>query len=120
MRSNFTFSGIIYFTPKEIRLIKQYRPLLTVSTIETKVDRQQFPNKKLVATTRVINRNTMQPIPQFKITWIVNNKPHGNQPSLTVNLPTLPKILNVTVVASLPVPSMNRVSTQIFYPRTGK
>ena len=111
---------IIYYTPKEIRLIKKYTRIITPASIKTIVDQQQFPKKKLVATTQVVNRNTQQPMPQFKITWIVNNKPQGHKPELTVDLPKLPKVLNVTVVASLPMPEFSRVSTQIFYPQSGE
>ena len=100
--------------------MKKYTRLITPASIKTTVDQQQFPNKKLVATTQVINQNTQQPMPQFKITWIVNGKPHGHKPDLTVDLPKLPKILNVTVVASLPMPEFSRVSTQIYYPQSGE
>ena len=116
-----SFAEIVYYTPKEIRLIKKYTRLITPASIKTTVDQQQFPKKKLVATTQVVNRNTLEQMPQFKITWIVNNKPQGHKPELTVDFPKeLPKVLNVTVVASLPMPEFHRVSTQIFYPRTGE
>ena len=97
-----------------------YTKLLTISHIKITVNQQEFPNKKLVAKTTVINRFTGESMPQFKVTWIVNGKPQGHKPELTKSLPELPKVMNVTVVASLPMPEFQRVSTQIFYPRTGE
>lgn len=117
---NLAFAEIIYYTPDEMKKVKKYTQLITVAHIKTTVEQQQFPKKKLVAKTQVVNRDTQQPIPEFKITWIVNNKPQGHQPQLTHELPKLPKILNVTVVASLPLPEFRRVSTQIFYPQSGE
>lgn len=118
--STYVFAEIIYYTPEEMKNVKKYTRLITVAHIKTVVDQQQFPKKRLVATTQVVNRETQQPIPLFKVTWIVNNKRFGNQPELTINLPKLPKVMNVTVVASLPLPEFHRVSTQIFYPRSSE
>ena len=104
----------------ERKKIPIYTKLLTVAHVKITVNKQEFPNKKLVATTKVINRFTAQPMPEFKVTWIVNGKPQGHKPELTKSLPELPKVMNVTVVASLPMPEFRHVTTQIFYPRTSK
>ena len=114
------FAEIIYHTTEERKKIPLYTKLLSVSHIKITVNREEFPNKKLVAKTTVINKFTEQPIPQFKITWIVNGKPEGHTPELTKVFPEIPKVLNVTVVASLPIPEFQSVSTQIFFPQTGE
>lgn len=118
-RHHFAFSEVVYYTPADIQKMKEYNRLIRQSEIVINVDQNKFP-KDLVATTRVVNRETRQPMPQFKITWIVNNKPQGHQPSLSQTVPKTPKQLNVTVVASLPQPEFHRVSTQLFFPHTGE
>lgn len=116
----FPFAELVYYTKKEMVLMQKYYRMITEAVINIKVIQEKFPDKKLIATTSVVNKNTQQPMPLFKVTWIINNEPKGQQPSLNMDFPQLPKVLNVTVLATLPIKRFHLTSTQIFYPKSGE
>lgn len=104
----------------DVAVRQKYLKMITNSEIKIVVDQKELWNKKLIASTAVVDRGTQEPMAEFKVTWFVNGKAHGNQAELSMDLANLPKVLNVTVLAALPLPEFHTVSTRLFQLQTSK